>query len=211
MPECEDAPNPKRFADWFPEAMYDFDQFAAAIAWLQSICAHQRDLLGVAQACMAKERLGLSCTRYTGPHDGADLVALLDEAGPTRLPDTSMLRSLLILSLEHLVLQHPALRGLFLLSPAENSGECARLILPDGRLVRMHLDRDTSAGEVAQKLQAEGGRIQQQESEVCFFVFAQLKSALPLRPSPNVLATGMRLPHIANGLVRLVWAMPISP
>jgi hypothetical protein len=27
----------------------------------------------------------------------------------------------------------------------------------------------------------------------------------------NVLATGMRLPHIANGLVRLVWATPLLP
>ena len=213
IPENDCAPSLKRFADWFPEAMHGFDEFSAAVSWLQSVCEHECELPQVAQACKAKERLGLSCTRYEGPAEGTDLVALLDEGGLTRLPDAGLLQAVVNLHLKHLASEHAVLRGTFLLQPAENSLECVRLLLHDHRLVRIYLDRDTGASDVASKLRAESDRLtrERRTSEISFFVFAQLRSALPLRPSTQVVATGMRLPHITNGLIRLVWSMPISP
>lgn len=209
IPEHEHAPDLRRFAEWFPEATYDFDQFAAAVAWLQLACTQQCELLDIVQACNAKAQLGLSCVRYLGPGKGADLATLLDEGGPTRLPDVGLLRAVVTLTLLHLVAQHPVLQGLALEILAEKSAECARLALPNGKLIRIYLDRDTSASQVAAELLARSAQRSQAsreppDGEVSFFVFAQLRSALPVRPSAHVLATGMRLPHIANGLVRLV-------
>jgi hypothetical protein len=210
--EHEDAVDAKLFVDWFPEATCDLDQFAAAVAWLQSVCSQARELPDVAQACRAEEVLGLSCIRYTGPKDGTDLAALLDGGSQARLPDTEMLRTIVTLTLKHLVQEHPVLKDLALDVIAEGSAECARLVLSDGRLVRIYLDRETRAGQVIPQLLAESDRLfhRRLDSEISFFVFAQLRSALPLRLTASVLATGMRLPHIANGLVRLVWSTPLS-
>lgn len=207
-----DAVDAKLFVDWFPEATCDLDQFAAAVAWLQLVCSQACELPDVTKACQTKEVLGLSCIRYAGPKDGTDLAALLDGGSQARLPDTEMLRTVVTLTLKHLVQEHPVLKDLALDVIAEGSAECARLALSDGRLVRIYLDRETRAGQVIPQLLAESDRLfrRRLDSEISFFVFAQLKSALPLRLSANVLATGMRLPHIANGLVRLVWSTPLS-
>ncbi|AGU53088.1 hypothetical protein VAPA_2c05280 [Variovorax paradoxus B4] len=210
--EHDDAVDAKLFVDWFPEAIYDFDQFAAAVAWLQWVCSRVQELPDVAQACRAEESLGLNCIQYAGPEDGADLAALLDGGSQARLPDIGMLRTIVNLTLKHLLQVHPVLRGLALEIAAADSAECARLTLSDGRLVRIYLDRDTHASEVVPQLLAESGRRfhRRLDSEISFFVFAQLRSALPLRLNASVLATGMRQPHIANGLVRLVWSTPLA-
>lgn len=205
--------DPKLFVDRFPEATYDFDHFAAAITWLESICSAARELLDVAQACQAEAGLGLSCIRYEGPDRSGDLASLLEGENQAQLLDVEMLRTVVSLSLEHLVKEHAVLKGLLLeLISDEGSSECARLLLPDDQVVRVYFDRDTRPTRVIPQLLAESDRLfrLRSDSEVSFFVFAQLKSALPLRLTTRVLATGMRLPHIANGLVRLVWDTPLS-
>ncbi|CAN7760643.1 hypothetical protein LJR084_007168 [Variovorax sp. LjRoot84] len=208
-----DVLDPKLFVDRFPEATYEFDHFAAAITWLQSVCSAARELLDVAQACQTEPGLGLSCVRYEGPDRGGDLASLLEGENQAQLLDVEMLRTVVNLTLEHLVKEHAVLKGLPLeLISEEGSSECARLLLPDDRLVRIYFDRDTRPSRVVPQLLAESDRLfrLRSDSEVSFFVFAQLKGALPLRLTTSVLATGMRLPHIANGLVRLVWATPLS-
>jgi hypothetical protein len=205
--------DPKLFVDRFPEATYDFDHFAAAITWLESICSAAHELLDVAQACQAEAGLGLSCIRYEGPDRSGDLAGLLEGENQAQLLDVEMLRTVVSLSLEHLVKEHAVLKGLPLeLISDEGSSESARLLLPDDQVVRFYFDRDTRPTFVIPQLLAESDRLfrLRSDSEVSFFVFAQLKSALPLRLTTRVLATGMRLPHIANGLVRLVWDTPLS-
>lgn len=208
-----DVLDPHLFVDRFPEATSDFDHFAAAITWLESACNAAHELLDVAQACRQEPGLGLSCIRYEGPDQGEDLASLLEGDDQVQLLDVEMLRTVVSLTLKHLVKEHAVLKGLPLELISEGgSSECARLLLPDGQIVHVYFDRDTRPSRVVPLLLAESDRLfrLRSDSVVSFFVFARLKSALPLRLTTRVLATGMRLPHIANGLVRLVWATPLS-
>src|SRR5437899_1853313 len=159
MREQDDAVDAELFVDWFPEATYDLDQFEAAVTWLQSVCSQALELPDVARACKTEEARGLSCIRYTGPEGGADMAALLDGGSPTRMPDLEMLRTIVTLTLKHLVHEHPVLKGLALEVMAEDAAECARLALSDGRLVRIYLDRDTRAGQMIPLLLAESDRL----------------------------------------------------
>ncbi|MFM9428480.1 hypothetical protein RCH10_004943 [Variovorax sp. GrIS 2.14] len=206
-------PDATQFIARFPESGFAFDHFASALAWLSTVCSHAGALPDVAKACRSTPELGLSCLRHEGSDHRMDLQGLLDTEDQTGLLDGDLLQHVVELSLEHLVQDHPVLRGLPLAFATEGSREMALLSLPDHRQVHVYFDRDTRPLRVVPLLLAESNRLfhSRRDKEVSFFVFAQLRSALPLRLTDNVLATGMRLPHIANGLVRLVWATPLLP
>jgi hypothetical protein len=210
----DDVFDPQPFVARFPDAAYEFDHFVAAVAWLESVCYAAREPFEVAHACETETDLGLSCIRYRGPDRGEDLASLLGgEGAQAQLLDVELLRTAVSLTLEHLVKEHAVLKGLPLELISQGTDECARLHLPGDQIVRIYLDRDTPPGDVLPRLLVESDRLDREAptSEVSFLVFAQLKTALPITPTTRVLATGMRLPHIANGLVRLVWSIPLSP
>lgn len=202
-----DVLDPQPFIMRFPDAAYDFDHFTDAIAWLESVCYGARELLEVTRACEAESDLGLSCLLYKGPGRSGDLISLLGGEGSTQLLDTELLRASVILTLEHLVKEHAVLKGLPLEIFLQGTSECARLHLPNDRVVHVYFDRDTQPNHVITKLLLERDRLEQlsPKSDIFFFVFAQIKTALPITLLTNVMATGMKLPHIANGLVRTVW------
>ena len=207
-----DVFDPQPFVARFPDSAYEFDHFVAAVAWLESVCYGAREPFEVARACETEADLGLSCIRYKGPGRGEDLASLLGGEDRAQLLDVELLRTAVSLTLEHLVKEHAVLKGLPLELVSDGSSECARLHLPGDQIARIYFDRDTPPSHVIPQLLIESDRLDRQSprEEISFFVFAQLKTALPITLTARVLATGMRLPHIANGLVRLVWATPLS-
>ncbi|WP_162595781.1 hypothetical protein [Variovorax sp. PBL-E5] len=155
----------------------------------------------------------MSFVLYDGPDRSEELASLLKGENPAQLLDVEVLRAVGSLSLEYLVKEPAALKGLPLeLISNAGSSECARLLLPDAQVVRVYFGRDTRPPFVIRQLLAESEQLfrVRSDSEVSFFVFAQLKSALPLRLTNRVLSTGMRPPQIANGLAQLMWDTPLS-
>ena len=144
-----DVLDPQLFVDRFPEAAFDFDHFAAAVTWLESVCNAAHESLDVAQACRREPGLGLSCIRYEGPDQGEDLASLLEGDDQVQLLDVEMLRTVVSLTLKHLVKEHTVLKGLPLELISEGgSSESARLLLPDDQINHVYFDRDTRPSRV---------------------------------------------------------------
>jgi hypothetical protein len=123
------------------------------------------------------------------------------------------MRSSVIVSLTHLVKDHSLPRGLPLDVARDGAQECAWLHLADERLVRITLDSQTESAQVVDILLAEHDRLVNsgQGNEHTFIVFPRLGSALPVTLTQRVTGSGIKYPHIANGLVRLVWGVASDP
>jgi len=193
----------------FPEAAYDFDHFVETISWLESVCFGAKEPRDVMRACAQDPDLGLSCIRYKGPGRDGDLMSLIGGGDTAKMLDANLLKATVILTVEHLVKEHPVLKGLPLELFPQASSECARLHLQDGCVVHIYFDRDTAPDHVVTKLLIDRDSLSKlwPASDQFFFAFAQIKTALPVTLISKMTATGMKLPHIANGLVRLVWSI----
>lgn len=201
--------DPQPFMNRFPDAAFEVEHFEAAVAWLDSVCFAAREPFEVAQACASEVDLGLSCVPYGGPHRDGDLASLLSADSAHAVLDDDLMLASVIVSLHHLVKCHPVLSGLALDVARDGAREYACLHLPDGRVVRIQVNSQAEPTQVMDVLLAEHGRLDAtgRDNEHSFIVFARLRNALPLTVTQRVTGTGIKYPHIANGLVRLVWGV----
>ncbi|ROZ78367.1 hypothetical protein EEB15_08010 [Ramlibacter sp. WS9] len=205
--------DPQPFMSRFPDAAFEVEHFEAAVAWLDSVCFAAREPIEVARACATEVDLGLSCVPYGGPQRDGDLASLLSADPAHGAWDDDLMRSSVIVSLTHLVKDHPVLRGLPLDVARDGAQECAWLHLADERVVRIKVDSQTESAHVIDVLLAEHDRLATsgQGNEHTFIVFPRLRSALPVTLTQRVTGSGIKYPHIANGLVRLVWGVGRDP
>jgi hypothetical protein len=198
--------DPLPFMLRFPDAQTELAHFEAAIGWLDAACFGAANPAEIQNACAREPSWRFRCLGYEGLPRGADLASLLGAPPGPIHHSAEQVRSAALESIEHLVREHPRLRGIPLEPVHGTSMEIARLHVTEGRRVRVIVHPQATRCETTGLALAANDHLRSQGSpgDRALLVLPRYRPHKPLQLTQRVVLIGLEFDMMARALLRLV-------